>query len=273
MLNRIIFLLLFFFSSLSAYSLQDYLSLMKNHPALGPLGSSKEGEIEIVLEPSEILKIEKIAKEKLVKKGVPEEKATSWSRVGIIAEDQYLYLLRDAVIFPKGGKGTYDRVVWKNSLDGVTGAAILPLLPNGEILLNLNYRHATRSWELELPRGGRKTGQSPQEAATCELKEETGLEVDELVYLGEMCPDSGILSSRVAVFLAYTSKRSSAKIEEGEAIAAHPTFTIEKLKNLISEGSFKTNLQGKEITVSVSDPFLTFALLQLKEGSLQKKEK
>ena len=45
---------------------------------------------------------------------------------------------------------------------------------NLNIVVNLNYRHATRSWEIELPRGMRRSKESLREASARELKEETG---------------------------------------------------------------------------------------------------
>ncbi len=75
--------------------------------------------------------------------------------VGVVREDQYWIWLRDAVYFPKGVPVTYDRLIWKSELKSNSpGVAVLPILPSGHVVLNLNYRHATKSWELELPRGG-----------------------------------------------------------------------------------------------------------------------
>jgi 8-oxo-dGTP pyrophosphatase MutT (NUDIX family) len=51
---------------------------------------------------------------------------------------------------------------------------VLPVLPSGQIILVLNFRHPTRSWKLELPRGGMQSGETQEEAALRELKEETG---------------------------------------------------------------------------------------------------
>ena len=115
---------------------------------------------------------------RLLQKGYSEAEATEFSRIGVVREDQYWVWIRDAVYFPKGVPGTYDRLVWKNELNGgAPGVAVLPVLPSGKIVLNLNYRHATRSWELELPRGKREQGETLEEAALREVKEETGFDI------------------------------------------------------------------------------------------------
>ena len=152
-----------------------YLEFLEKYPV--PKGDYHAGEIEIVTDPSLIPSIEETAKARLLKNGYSEAQAQEFSRVGIVMEDQYWVLLRDAVIFPTGAKGTYNRLSWKCALKGPGGVAVLAVLPNGKIVLNLNFRHATRSWELELPRGGIKEKESIESAALRELREETGLNV------------------------------------------------------------------------------------------------
>jgi len=62
------------------------------------------------------------------------------------------------------------------------GVAVFPLLSNGKIVLHLNFRHATRSWELELPRGMIQENELPTDAALRELREGAGLEITAPIY-------------------------------------------------------------------------------------------
>lgn len=55
--------------------------------------------------------IQKVQEGRLLKKGFSEADAAEFSRIGVIREDQYLIWLQDAVYFPKGIPGTYDRVI------------------------------------------------------------------------------------------------------------------------------------------------------------------
>ena len=71
-----------------------------------PKGDYQRGEIEIVLDPADIGKIERMQKERLIQKGLSHTKAAQCSRVGIVAEDQYIVWLRDAVYFPTKIAGT-----------------------------------------------------------------------------------------------------------------------------------------------------------------------
>ena len=133
--------------------IDSYLKMLKKHPdTIGIKGDYERGEIEIVSTPKRILEIQDLQKMRLKKKGLSEEAAFESSRVGIVFKDNYLMVVRDAVVFPTGAEGTYDRLVWMKGLkDGMPGIAVLPILPDGRVILNLTYRHAIRSWELEIP--------------------------------------------------------------------------------------------------------------------------
>ncbi|NGX46275.1 MAG: ADP-ribose pyrophosphatase [Chlamydiae bacterium] len=85
-------------------------------------------------------------------------------------------------------------------------------------MLNCNFCHATRSWELEVPRGFASAGESPEEAARRELVEETGLTADKLHFLGEMASDSGTSSALVKLFMAEVSAQIAATPEDSEAV-------------------------------------------------------
>lgn len=235
---------------------ESYLKFLEKHPV--PLGSYQAGEIEIIKDPSMIASIEAIQKARLLKNGFSETQAHEFSRVGIVTEDQYWIWVRDAVIFPKGAKGTYDRLLLKSGLQEPAGVAVLPLLPNGKIVLNLNFRHATRSWELELPRGGKKEKESIEAAALRELREETGLESATPIYLGSITPDSGVLHSIIPVFLGKIVKEGGSDQEFSEAIKETIAFSKDEIKKGLEQGFL--NVEDKP--VPLRDSFLAFALLQ-----------
>ena len=121
-------------------TLADYLALAKAHPKLFQ-NPSHDG-IRILLDESEIREIEA----QMEAKGLPFEQV----RVGIIYQDAYLRIIRDAVLFPDGKKGIYLRLI--EPVDHASGVIVLPVY-QGQILLIRHFRHATRTWHLEIPRG------------------------------------------------------------------------------------------------------------------------
>jgi ADP-ribose pyrophosphatase len=226
-------------------------------------GNYAQGEIEVIVDPTAIEQVSKIQESRLLRKGFSDRDAKEFSRVGIVHEDQYLIWIRDAVYFPKKVPGTYDRIIWRNELQGKPcGVAVLPVLASGRILLNLNYRHATRSWELELPRGVMLPDETCEEAALREVKEETGATTSDLMFLGHLAPDTGILSSVIPVFMGKVTAQGKSAPDESEAIATSLAFTKEELREGLLKGHLKVLLQGKEENIPLRDGFLTFALLQ-----------
>ena len=68
--------------------------------------------------------------------------------------------MRDPVRFPSGKLGTYLRILEPSALDGAAGVVLLPVRDN-VIFLREVFRHATRRWELELPRGSLQARRQP----------------------------------------------------------------------------------------------------------------
>jgi ADP-ribose pyrophosphatase len=259
-MKKLFFLALFSSLSLCA-SLDQYFSYLQQLKQ--PNGDFREGEIEIIIDPAQITHVQKLQENRLLKKGFSTADAAEFSRVGVVNEDQYWIWLRDAVYFPKGVAGTYDRLLWKNTLGGKrAGIAILPVLSSGEVILVLNYRHATRSWELELPRGILEPGETQEEGAQRELKEETGLVASCLNFLGEVATDTGVHSSVVPVFLGQIAVEETSNPEYSEAIAGMVRFTKKELHEGLTRGFLEVSVNGKKKPVPLRDAFLTFALLQ-----------
>jgi ADP-ribose pyrophosphatase len=148
------------------------------------------------------------------------EYSLDWARVGIVFKDQYLMILRDAIRFrgaaerDHNGKppfGTYIRSVER--YPDICGVVMLPVW-QGKVLLVEHFRHATRSWHLEIPRGFGMSADSV-DSARRELEEEVGAVISRLVQLGETYPDSGAGTGRVAIFFAELDAYGKPELREG----------------------------------------------------------
>ena len=184
-------------------TLADYLALAKANPAFFQ-NPSHEG-IRILLDENEIREIEA----QMEAKGLPFEQA----RVGIIYQDPYLRVIRDAVLFPDGKKGIYLRLI--EPVDHAPGVIVLPVY-QGQILLLRHFRHATRSWHLEIPRGFGTKGFSDEENIRRELQEEIGGTASRLISLGQLYPNTGMTSECDQLFFAEVESYTDPEI--GEAI-------------------------------------------------------
>lgn len=231
-------------------SIQQYLQLISRYPSLIQYpGDASKGEIQIVLDPIKMAAIEK----KLGRD------------VGVVSQDKYWLWINDACIFPSGYEGVYGRILWVNSLESTEtfkpGVVFLPIMPDGKIVLNCNFRHATRSWEIELPRGGINKGEDLQTAARREVEEETGMIIETLFLLGEIPPDSGLTSTIAPIFAANVIKQKNAKQEESEAIEETLYLSLDEIKQAFSFGHHLCVIRGVEKKVFFRDPFLAYAIL------------
>ena len=222
-----------------------------------------DGEIQIVLDRNEIATIENTVKVRLREKGHSEAEANEFSQVGIIAEDQYWIWVRDAVIFPSGQKGTYNRMLWRSHLDGPPASAVVPIFADGRIGVIVTYRHATRSWQIQLPAGLRNPGESPEVAARRELKEETGCDPKTLEYIGALAPDSGISASLIPVYLGRIEKTALMEPDKSEAIEKMILLTAGELQKAVTNGELDVTIRGKSHKVPCNDPALSYALQHL----------
>jgi len=205
--------------------IRRYLSFADANPHL--FVNPSEAVYSILLKEDEIQKVQEKTAERLKEKGLPIE----WAQVGIVYEDQYLFILRDAVRFPDGYLSTYIREVEKESRVG--GVVILPYY-NGQIILIRHFRHATRSWHIEIPRGFEEAGVDKHENAKEELKEEIGANIKDLAYLGKMYIDTGITSSWANLYFA--SVETYAEPEMHEAITQLLPVDVSEFERMIRDG-------------------------------------
>lgn len=79
---------------------------------------------------------------------------------------------------------------------------VIPLLPDGRLVLERIYRHPYRAWVTEFPAGGIEPGEDPLAAAARELEEETGYRAGRCTLLHRIEAMPGLLRMRLTVVLA-----------------------------------------------------------------------
>jgi ADP-ribose pyrophosphatase len=134
--------------------------------------------------------------------------------IGILYEDEYIIVIRDLVKFPDGTIGGYTRLVYTNDLKGGMSVAIFPMYEN-KIVLLWHYRHSTRRWHLEIPRGFGVANLPPEENAVIELYEEFQAVPETIENLGIFYPDTGIASHAVNLFFAELKEFGLPENHEG----------------------------------------------------------
>lgn len=262
--SSILFLTIAAFLNGEDSSIKLYLKFLEDYPSFKYVGDLSKNEIKIVLDEIEIKKIQENEYKRLIDKGIEKEIALEWSRPGLIASDSYLMWIRDPVIFPKGHTGLYKRVIWKCTLHGEHPVAVLPITEDGKIILVKTWRHATGSWELELPRGAPSLYEDPFATALRELKEETGFKAIDIQQIGFVNPDSGVLSTKIAVFVAKGKIEDLPETDEDEIITGSYIFDLPELEDYLIQGFIEIKENGTNFKLYLRDPFLTYALYQAK---------
>lgn len=204
--------------------LADYFAFARTNPALfvNPYGAG----FVVILEEEDIHATELQMAQRLKAENLP----TSWAQVGIVYQDQYTMMLRDAVRFPDGSLGTYIRLVSEEN--SPPGVIILPLHQD-HVLLIRHFRHATRTWHMEIPRGFGTQGFSAEENACRELKEEIGAIPSRIVSLGQIYPNTGMSLECDEIF--YVEVESYGDAEALEAIAEIQPTPVPEFERMIRE--------------------------------------
>lgn len=211
---------------------REYLTFAQKHPKLfeNPPGII----FTILLDEDKIQQAEAETARRLAARGLP----TEWAKVGIVYQDQYLLLLRDAVRFPDGSLGTYIRFVNPGIAPGVI---ILPVC-QGHVVLLRHFRHATRTWHLEIPRGFGEQGLSSETNARRELGEEIGAAGAgiQLTFLGDVYSDTGMSAAFNKLYYAEIETYREADIHE--AIAELQVVPIAEFERLIRNNEITDGL-------------------------------
>ncbi len=108
-------------------------------------------------------------------------------------------------------------------------AVVLPILPDGRILLIRNRRPSVQQTLVELPAGTLEPGESPEACAARELEEETGYAAGALQPLISFLPSPGIMTERMHIFVATELRAGEAHLEPGESIELAPQTWDEAL--------------------------------------------
>lgn len=137
----------------------------------------------------------------------------------------------DEVKTPEGNVATREVVIHKGAV------AVLPIIEDRVILVK-QYRHPVRETLWEIPAGVFKEGETPEECAIRELREETGLSPLSLTKLGEILVSPGYSTEKIYLFYADRFVSSPLPKDRDEFIELGE-FSLDTFKEMIEEGKIK----------------------------------
>ncbi len=129
-----------------------------------------------------------------------------------VFQGRLLDVRRDTVRLPNGVTTTREYVVHPGA------AAIVPILPDGQVLLERQYRYPMHRAFIELPAGKIDPGESPLATAERELLEETGYRATHWKELTTIHNAIGYSNERIVIFLAEGLSLGEQKLDEHEFV-------------------------------------------------------
>ncbi len=128
----------------------------------------------------------------------------------LVYEGYFLKLRRDRARLPDGRESGREYVVHPGA------AAIVPLLPDGRILVERQFRYPLRREFVEIPAGKLDPGETPLDTAKRELIEETGFRAREWALLTRIHPAIGFADEVIDIFLCRDLEPVERRLDEGE---------------------------------------------------------
>lgn len=114
-----------------------------------------------------------------------------------VYENPWIIVQEDEVINPKGGRGIYGKVSFKNKAIG-----IIPLDKDRNTWLVGQFRYTLNEYSWEIPMGGGPVMINPLESAKRELKEETGITAGKWTEIMRIHTSNSVTDEEGFVFLA-----------------------------------------------------------------------
>jgi ADP-ribose pyrophosphatase len=174
----------------------------------------------------------------------------------VIYEGKAFGVRRDDLIEPTGVRTIREVVTHPGSV------VLLPILPDGRIILVRQYRHAARQYLWELVAGRMERGENVKKGAQRELREETGYRAKKLSVFLDFFPTPGFLEEQMFLLLAEGLTAGVAEPEDDEKIIV-AAYTRKQLGQMIRTRKLRD-------AKSIAGLLFYFSFLA-KNGTLEKK--
>jgi len=140
-----------------------------------------------------------------------------------VVSDQTVYEGPICRVHKVGLKMDTGEVVPRDLIEFADAVVVVPVRPDGAIVLIRNQRFAVGEELLELPAGKIEPGEAPSACAARELTEETGYTAGRLEPLGGFYSCPGAATEYLHVFLAADLAAGAQRPEAHERIRVEPT--------------------------------------------------
>ena len=158
-----------------------------------------------------------------------------------VFEGRLLHVFRDKVELPNG------HIAVREYIKHVGAACVVPVDDDGNVIVEKQFRYPFNAVLTEIPAGKLDSKQEPHlQAALRELKEETGYEADEMIYLGEYYPTCAYSDETIHMYLAKGLRRGEQHLDDDEFVDVEKvplkTLVAQIMAGEIKDGKTQTAL-------------------------------
>ncbi len=141
-----------------------------------------------------------------------------------------LHVVKDEILLPDGTRSVREISLHNGA------AAVIPILPDGRVIMERQFRYAHGRVMLEIPAGKLDTkDEPPLEGAKRELLEETGAIAEKYTYLGSIAPSPALIDEVIYVYMAEGISFGERRLDEGEFLDVE-YYTLDELYQMVMSG-------------------------------------
>ncbi len=150
-----------------------------------------------------------------------------------IFDGRILHVVKDTVALPDGSTSFREICLHTG------GVCVLPLLDDGRVLVERQYRYAHGRVFTEIPAGKLNTAdEEPLSAGKRELREETGAVAQKYTFLGEIATTPALINEKIYVYLAEGLTFGECELDEGEFLDVD-SLPFRELYDMVISGKIK----------------------------------
>ena len=138
-----------------------------------------------------------------------------------------LHVVKDEILLPNGQKDVREISLHYGA------SAVIPVLPDGRVIMERQYRYAHHRVMLEIPAGKFDSAdEEPLEAAKRELREETGATAGKYTFLGKVATCPALIDEVVYLYMAEDISFGDRELDPGEFLDIE-FIHIDKLYDMV----------------------------------------
>lgn len=150
-----------------------------------------------------------------------------------VFEGAVLHVVKDTVELPNGEGAVREMCLH------IGGVCVLPLLSDGRVIMERQYRYPHGRIFLEIPAGKLNyKGEDTLMAGARELREETGAVAGRFTYLGQIDTTPALIDEKIQVYLAEDIKLGEQELDDDEFLDLE-FIPLKELYEMVMQGEIK----------------------------------